>query len=123
MTLVCASRFAHLSPCYFSVYSVTTRPLAATLFPYTTLFRSLRAEASGPEEEGEARPDQPEPPGESGTPPAVLRRGVAQQPQRDRKSTRLNSSHVAISYAVFCLQKKKDQRSVLDVSQSVFKNL
>src|SRR5437868_12474970 len=65
------------------------RPPRSTLFPYTTLFRSLRVGIA---------------PG-----PRRLRRGVAGQRSRqlDRKSTRLNSSHVSISYAVFCLKKKK----------------
>src|SRR5439155_17781160 len=64
------------------------RPPISTLFPYTTLFRSL----------------------------PVLRYSCFNRPKRrgserldflDRKSTRLNSSHVAISYAVFCLKKKR----------------
>src|SRR5437660_5114941 len=65
------------------------RPPRSTLFPYTTLFRSLA----------------PPPPGSwaAGENPA-RGRGRA----RDRKSTRLNSSHVATSYAVFCLKKKKE---------------
>src|SRR6266581_4036866 len=61
------------------------RPPRSTLFPYTTLFRS-RSWAGG-------RPRSPHP--ERAGPP------------RDRKSTRLNSSHPSISYAVFCLKKKK----------------
>src|SRR5439155_8189750 len=68
------------------------RPPRSTLFPYTTLFRSSHAS----------------------TPRPVDRRAQEQFCQakvfwrnRDRKSTRLNSSHVAISYAVFCLKKKK----------------
>src|SRR5215813_14770610 len=64
------------------------RPPRSTLFPYTTLFRSLLPRAW--------RSNSP-------PPPAVRRRG-----NRDRKSTRLNSSHVRISYAVFCLKKKKE---------------
>src|SRR5690606_40995785 len=66
------------------------RPPRSTLFPYTTLFRST-----------------------SLYPPAALREkpdvGYMRQlsPEGDRKSTRLNSSHVKISYAVFCLKKKK----------------
>src|SRR5271166_6837643 len=64
------------------------RPPRSTLFPYTTLFRSRRRPG------GASR-------GSSAAPPAPRR--------LDRKSTRLNSSHVAISYAVFCLKKKKDQ--------------
>src|SRR3712207_8625216 len=85
------------------------RPPRSTLFPYTTLFRSPRldhrrvlrphvparsARRAGPEVVGArlAREDQ-----------SVCRPSVA----RDRKSTRLNSSHANISYAVFCLKKKK----------------
>src|SRR5438874_8133615 len=74
------------------------RPPRSTLFPYTTLFRSKRTAA-----------------------PAVAPQAEPQPPRRrllsggrlffvlvtDRKSTRLNSSHVEISYAVFCLKKKK----------------
>src|SRR2546430_5299831 len=66
------------------------RPPRSTLFPYTTLFRSTEARTSAA--------TAPEPPGKS-RPPS----GVA----GDRKSTRLNSSHSQISYAVFCLKKKK----------------
>src|SRR5438128_4140109 len=62
------------------------RPPRSTLFPYTTLFRSRPAHDGGAERD-RAR-DHP---------------GVS----RDRKSTRLNSSHGSISYAVFCLKKKK----------------
>src|SRR2546426_7152487 len=82
------------------------RPPRSTLFPYTTLFRSLRffermeikhalaylRLAANPDDDG-----------------AFLR--VANFPARgigDRKSTRLNSSHLVISYAVFCLKKKKN---------------
>src|SRR5437899_8092362 len=69
------------------------RPPRSTLFPYTTLFRSDPGPAPGV-----ARA-------------ATRRRGVGggQRP-RDRKSTRLNSSHLGISYAVFCLKKKKEER-------------
>src|SRR5437588_1017385 len=70
------------------------RPPRSTLFPYTTLFRShLRSAGRG----GRA-PPPPCPP-----PPTGRR--------RDRKSTRLNSSHTVISYAVFCLKKKNTERS------------
>src|SRR5437870_8972839 len=77
------------------------RPLTSTLFPYTTLFRSLHELArtrSGFEDD--ARP---------GVDPNELARHVMfnEPREQDRKSTRLNSSHVAISYAVFCLKKKK----------------
>src|SRR6266581_1340768 len=63
------------------------RPPRSTLFPYTTLFRSRRA----------ARPLSD----------GLLRERHRRSHRRDRKSTRLNSSHPSISYAVFCLKKKK----------------
>src|SRR5438874_5690152 len=69
-------------------------PPRSTLFPYTTLFRSELDQRPVPE----PRPADPGPRRH----PARRRRGHA----RDRKSTRLNSSHVEISYAVFCLKKK-----------------
>src|SRR2546430_11507071 len=71
------------------------RPPRSTLFPYTTLFRSLASQKQGygnlmltPEQQAEFVADLP-----------------------DRKSTRLNSSHSQISYAVFCLKKKKKTRT------------
>src|SRR2546430_7546900 len=67
------------------------RPPRSTLFPYTTLFRSVIEVRPRRGKAGGAHGD--EPPG----PPPVL---------TDRKSTRLNSSHSQISYAVFCLKKK-----------------
>src|SRR5690348_17775936 len=85
------------------------RPPKSTLFPYTTLFRSrlrgrggrLRLQAfpaRDPAQQGRGadRPAREE--------PAAAAAGRA---ARDRKSTRLNSSHPSISYAVFCLKKKK----------------
>src|SRR5215831_19234297 len=67
--------------------------ITSTLLPYTTLFRSDRADR---------RWDR------------ALRPGQQERHVRDRKSTRLNSSHLGISYAVFCLKKKKTQiRSIL----------
>src|SRR5690349_21896072 len=76
------------------------RPPRSTLFPYTTLFRS-RLEPGYPSGAADAAP------GEVGT----ARRGqtglAGTLGAGDRKSTRLNSSHVEISYAVFCLKKKK----------------
>src|SRR3712207_7281659 len=75
------------------------RPPRSTLFPYTTLFRSWRQRSAR-----RRRPPPPAarcpPPTPRGTWPRRARRG-------DRKSTRLNSSHANISYAVFCLKKKK----------------
>src|SRR6266571_6422911 len=69
----------------FFFFLMIRRPPRSTLFPYTTLFRSRRGDL----------------PGER----AVRHR--RDPPRRDRKSTRLNSSHMSISYAVFCLKKKK----------------
>src|SRR5699024_11841203 len=109
---------------YLFLFSlVQPRPPPLTLFPYTTLFRSatdrLMVEVlvvehdravrqiglvgdDGVEHLGEALGD-----GEGGD---DLRGVVA---RRDRKSTRLNSSHVSISYAVFCLKKKKKTVQVI----------
>src|SRR5690349_23657332 len=74
------------------------RPPRSTLFPYTTLFRSLQVDRRDLAHPGDGlrhlRHGQPE-----------FRAGAARG-HGDRKSTRLNSSHVEISYAVFCLKKK-----------------
>src|SRR2546426_7326329 len=82
------------------------RPPRSTLFPYTTLFRSLSEKPIG----DEATQDRSEPDG-ARVPLVHARamRDVESQPS-DRKSTRLNSSHLVISYAVFCLKKKKNRR-------------
>src|SRR5437763_5497727 len=82
-------------------------PPRSTLFPYTTLFRSVRRPVDQdlhPEQVGAARVLRPQ----------DHRGHVAVdvlEPRRDRKSTRLNSSHRCISYAVFCLKKKKKKDS------------
>src|SRR5690606_41770436 len=91
--------------------SIIRRPPSSTLFPYTTLFRSLGAPLQPaslrcpPAARGGAvllgRP------GSGGLSDAAAGRPFRAQSGRDRKSTRLNSSHVKISYAVFCLKKKK----------------
>src|SRR3712207_7424263 len=93
------------------------RPPRSTLFPYTTLFRSLRGLAARAAAGRGARPParllEGAAGGRSGAAgaadgPSPAAGGVA--PRRagaDRKSTRLNSSHANISYAVFCLKKKK----------------
>src|SRR5215510_15377953 len=72
---------------FFFFFLMIRRPPRSTLFPYTTLFRSRPPCRSRPA------------PGWTGC------------AWRDRKSTRLNSSHVAISYAVFCLKKKKKEHT------------
>src|SRR5690349_22218242 len=87
------------------------RPPRSTLFPYTTLFRSELVVADRAPVEEPAAAGRPGHPGDEGQhrrpadPAAPVPDGDG--PDRDRKSTRLNSSHVEISYAVFCLKKKK----------------
>src|SRR6266576_6084776 len=76
------------------------RPPRSTLFPYTTLFRSPRPGRRRDERRG---------------PPHLDDRG-------DRKSTRLNSSHVENSYAVFCLKKKKNPKKK-DIKNKKKKNI
>src|ERR1041385_9408774 len=86
-----------VSFCFFFFFLMIRRPPRSTLFPYTTLFRSCRKECR--HHRGRA--------GRGGKRP------------RDRKSTRLNSSHGYISYAVFCLKKKKNNESHHSQSHSV----
>src|SRR5256885_16664496 len=77
---------------FFFFFLMIRRPPRSTLFPYTTLFRSVMALDQQPHS-------------------LEARHGVdrfVDRPRRDRKSTRLNSSHLVISYAVFCLKKKKN---------------
>src|SRR3712207_8232886 len=83
------------------------RPPRSTLFPYTTLFRSL-----GQGQSSHLRDTLPRQHGQKGAPRlrrALHERGRHPEGGADRKSTRLNSSHANISYAVFCLKKKKKQ--------------
>src|SRR2546426_7062784 len=75
------------------------RPPRSTLFPYTTLFRSHVGEPVRRQVDARHRHDERE--RDRQPLPAAASLGV------DRKSTRLNSSHLVISYAVFCLKKKK----------------
>src|SRR2546426_8943053 len=87
------------------------RPPRSTLFPYTTLFRSLtlqreRGGADLHNEQALVRPDGIRKPLDKVVPGA----GQLLPRVADRKSTRLNSSHLVISYAVFCLKKKKIHR-------------
>src|SRR5437763_8515153 len=73
------------------------RPPRSTLFPYTTLFRSKKAFVLIGAMQSE---------------PRVASSNLLGQLLEDRKSTRLNSSHRCISYAVFCLKKKKQKKKV-----------
>src|SRR5207253_7168057 len=99
-------------PCSPFLLLLLPHPPPSPLFPYTTLFRSGRApcrpiaaSASSPR-----RADGPAP-----STAASLRPSRAAPARSDRKSTRLNSSHVAISYAVFCLKKKKKKHQDTEV--------
>src|SRR3712207_8891949 len=85
------------------------RPPRSTLFPYTTLFRSVPC--------GQARPPTRRVPGGLGFHASQLPCDLLSD-ARDRKSTRLNSSHANISYAVFCL-KKKHRRLGIPLSESL----
>src|SRR2546430_13506828 len=78
---------------FFFFFLMIRRPPRSTLFPYTTLFRSGRFAVDGRQA--------------GGFPVVFLAMGVGADQFGDRKSTRLNSSHSQISYAVFCLKKKK----------------
>src|SRR2546427_8574293 len=80
-----------LSPAWLFFFLMIRRPPRSTLFPYTTLFRSRLFPREEPHRVGCGGPIGPARPVGA----------------RDRKSTRLNSSHSQISYAVFCLKKKK----------------
>src|SRR2546426_9924672 len=89
------------------------RPPRSTLFPYTTLFRSSIDEGA---EQDFSRPVEPtrtrgplvgQPADQTQSKPFTFRDELADRRRRDRKSTRLNSSHLVISYAVFCLKKKR----------------
>src|SRR2546430_15078770 len=103
--LVFLRQFAFFCFFFFFFFLMIRRPPRSTLFPYTTLFRSLPC-AQGRCDEcvaGAARC--------AGGRKADHQRSQARHPPAsvggDRKSTRLNSSHSQISYAVFCLKKKK----------------
>src|SRR5690606_39706296 len=99
-------------------FSMLRRPPTSTLFPYTTLFRSTRIKGATPRKHSdiltlvmlEARKTFIPKGGVTNPISAVLVMMMPNQTPSDRKSTRLNSSHVKISYAVFCLKKKKKNR-------------
>src|SRR2546426_8367676 len=87
------------------------RPPRSTLFPYTTLFRSEEINRLVTDQLSELlftpSADGDENLLSEGIAPEKIHR-VGNESERDRKSTRLNSSHLVISYAVFCLKKKND---------------
>src|SRR3712207_7718472 len=86
------------------------RPPRSTLFPYTTLFRSLVPTLFF----GSLTAAYPVPPSASVRASSATVMAADGRCRTDRKSTRLNSSHANISYAVFCLKKKKNIHNTLD---------
>src|SRR5690349_23715059 len=91
------------------------RPPKSTLFPYTTLFRSVLGVLAGPVDRAQVGEHEVGVGATADELPAAGGELAAQ----DRKSTRLNSSHVEISYAVFCLKKKKKTRFMTDLARHV----
>src|SRR5215212_10468840 len=85
--LFCVNSSLFFFCCFVFFFLMIRRPPRSTLFPYTTLFRSR-----------------------AGWGPRATSWSWRPGPARDRKSTRLNSSHLGISYAVFCLKKKKKKK-------------
>src|SRR6266496_6191266 len=83
---------------FFFFFLMIRRPPRSTLFPYTTLFRSRAPRRTASRTARSCVPT----------------RSSRSAGCRDRKSTRLNSSHVEISYAVFCLKKKKKKKNKKD---------
>src|SRR2546430_3780580 len=85
------------------------RPPRSTLFPYTTLFRSGVSRGGRAPSDLERAPDGGRHRAVDRAPELQHGAAVDLRRDRDRKSTRLNSSHSQISYAVFCLKKKKNK--------------
>src|SRR2546427_3161739 len=94
----------HFSRYLLFFFLMIRRPPRSTLFPYTTLFRSVDSDAS---EIGRNRAVEVGIVGDSRSVLAQLEAALPPAKKGDRKSTRLNSSHSQISYAVFCLKKKR----------------
>src|SRR5688572_32220274 len=101
---------------------MTTRPTRSTLFPYTTLFRSKHPQLRWPKDPGQITRIRDERVFNASRKRQRLKRyyrlarllrhegqKAGHSREQDRKSTRLNSSHSQISYAVFCLKKKKNR--------------
>src|SRR2546422_6491462 len=108
-----------MSNVFFFFFLMIRRPPRSTLFPYTTLFRSAdRTRGVGSSRPGRRprggwrREDRRQ---RRGAVCAAARHDCA----RDRKSTRLNSSHGYISYAVFCLKKKKETTTARNTSRGI----
>src|SRR5205814_10025476 len=93
---------------FFFFFLMLRRPPRSTLFPYTTLFRSMNREVLGHDH---LRPVR-----------SPARKPGHRRHRGDRKSTRLNSSHLGISYAVFCLKKKKKKKKKKNIKKKNKKN-
>src|SRR6266853_5045075 len=98
--------FCEIGSIIFFFFLMIRRPPRSTLFPYTTLFRSRPGRAIGT----------------TILPGVVEPRGRSWRRRQDRKSTRLNSSHSQISYAVFCLKKKKKTKKQNFLKKKTKKN-
>src|SRR5690348_17563814 len=99
---MCSQESSILRHYVFIFFIMIRRPPRSTLFPYTTLFRSA---VRGRDDQGAGHAARPR--RRHRSQPVVAReRRYRTLDLRDRKSTRLNSSHPSISYAVFCLKKK-----------------
>src|SRR5258708_28477079 len=98
------------------------RPPRSTLFPYTTLFRSRDVREQGVGQTARLLRHLLGPTVKAWLNPLPLTNWMPSRyspPSKDRKSTRLNSSHQIISYAVFCLKKKKKQETQVQLTSSV----
>src|SRR2546427_4372009 len=99
---------SHITTYSFFFFLMIRRPPRSPLFPYTTLFRSESADGLRRRLEAIAVVRRPP---ERRRDIYGHRHAVLRSARTDRKSTRLNSSHSQISYAVFCLKKKKNEKS------------
>src|SRR3712207_8446344 len=103
---MCATVLVMMYIVYYFFFLMIRRPPRSTLFPYTTLFRSKQRAPLGPQPlDREPHQILDRAAGADHLGEAELSRRLGRRV--DRKSTRLNSSHANISYAVFCLKKKK----------------
>src|SRR5437773_4381782 len=100
--------------CFLFFFLTLRSPPRSTLFPYTTLFRSLQGQDRATAAVERARLFAPghglRVSARGCVPPGMPACGSPDS-ETDRKSTRLNSSHITISYAVFCLKKKKKKKN------------